>query len=574
MTYEKEILQSFNRLNKSPRGDQVKYINQILEAYLLKDKKYVICSAPTGAGKSIIGAVVADTLHAIICALYQEADEMYENKASFILMQNNMLTSQYYNTFDGLRDFLSIKGANNYSCGALSSEGEEVFASECCEKALLKSDIYELNDLHKDHCTKCEFAYLKKRKFTVPHIITNYSYFFIDRLFTRQLGARTITVWDEAHTLNECFAEHCSVYVSEKRLLQMIEETGKMLNISDMELFTSMRNFQKDLVSGKITDDNYLTYLENLHKIYKTISKDAKEQAEYELGKDLKKYTRLKKFEKKYSDFACKIGDLLGYDFEHIFEYIPANKEITVKPIFVKEMFKELENSMFQLFMSATCDKETICDTLSINPNEVEFIKLPSEFSVKNKKIVFCNIAKLNFTTLKDELVRNKISNSCKKIVIEHLKDNENGIILTPSFAVSEFIIKSLNEIDNLRIFYHKRGEKISLIIDKYKKCKDPKILISPSIFEGLSLDGDLSRFQIIVKTPYASLGEKRIKYIAEKYKNIYSIQTIAKMIQGAGRSVRTQDDWAVTYFLDNTSSWLWKSNLNVWKDEFSISYR
>jgi Rad3-related DNA helicase len=93
-------------------------------------------------------------------------------------------------------------------------------------------------------------------------------------------------------------------------------------------------------------------------------------------------------------------------------------------------------------------------------------------------------------------------------------------------------------------------------------------------MFEGLSLDDDLSRFQIYVKAPYASLGEKRVKYIADNYKQLYELQTILRIIQGAGRSVRSEEDYATTYMLDSMLSYLWKSRLNEWKDEFSVSYQ
>jgi len=98
-------------------------------------------------------------------------------------------------------------------------------------------------------------------------------------------------------------------------------------------------------------------------------------------------------------------------------------------------------------------------------------------------------------------------------------------------------------------------------------------VLISPSLFEGVDLPDDASRFQIIVKAPYASLGDNRIKYIAENHKDIYSLNTILKIVQGCGRSVRSQNDHCTTYFLDNNIRWLWNSDDNIWKNEFETKY-
>ena len=47
---------------------------------------------------------------------------------------------------------------------------------------------------------------------------------------------------------------------------------------------------------------------------------------------------------------------------------------------------------------------------------------------------------------------------------------------------------------------------------EEHLVSKDPTILVSPSLMEGIDLVDDLSRFQIIVKVPYASLGDKHVK--------------------------------------------------------------
>ena len=563
MTFETQILESFEKIGKQPRGNQVAYINQIVEAFLVKGKTNVVLSAPTGTGKSIIGAVVADVVHTIL---------EIERCNSFILVGTNLLSKQYLETFDGNRDYLMVKGSNNYPCAALSTPEEPVFADSCCERMMRKSTTSDLKALAEKFCNKCEYSKLKKLKHITDNVITNYSYFFIDRLFSAQHAYRSITVWDEAHTINDAFAEHCAIYVSEKRLASFSEEISQNLKIADPKFYTPLATFREYLKHGTINDDNYLEKLKELHGFYTSVKELAATQAESNKN-DLKLYTKLNKISKKFGDLACKIGDLLFYDFEHIFEYIKEAKEVSVKPVFVGEMFNQLINSDFQLFMSATVSDKLLIETLGLDPNTLEFIKLPPSFPVENKKLIFLNTEKLNYSTMKDEKVQAKLVKACQKIVTNHSSENESGIILTPSFDVTRMIASGLIHID-VKIFEHERGQKLAEVVEDFKNYSGKSVLISPSMFEGLSLDDDLSRYGIFVKAPFASLGEKRMKYIAEKHGHMYSLFTILKIIQGAGRSVRSESDYATTYCLDTQLSWLWKSPLNEWKSEFKVLYQ
>lgn len=566
MNFEKEILAGFQRLGKSPRGNQVHDIDQVLSAYLIEGKTNVVLSAPTGAGKSIIGAVVADVLHEIM--------DIPERLASFILVGTNMLATQYQETFDGIRDFIQVKGSNNYECEALSTKFVPETADNCCRTDMKRSKKPELEQLVDKFCGKCEFNRLKQLKHITRHVITNYSYFFIDRLFANQHAYRTVTVWDEAHTINNAFAEHCAVFISDKRIDNIIQEVSENLKIvTDLDIFGFFKRLKNDISEGKITDKNYWERLQELHKIYKLIEANFKQKAESVLTQDLKEYSKLNKIGKKYGDLACKIGDLVAYEYEHIFELNIEAKELSVKPIFAGKMFEQLINSQFQLFMSATCDDVSLIKMLNLDQTETAFIKLPPIFAKENKKIIFCNVAKLNYNTLKEKPVRDKLITACNKIVKSHCANNENGIILTPSFEITELITNGLNNLKTVKIFSHQRGQKLNDLVKSFKDEQSLKILISPSMFEGLSLDDDLSRFQIFIKTPYASLGDKRTQYIAKNHSDVYSLETIVKMVQGAGRSVRSSEDWAKTYFLDETSKWLWGNKLNVWQDEFSVNY-
>lgn len=176
---------------------------------------------------------------------------------------------------------------------------------------------------------------------------------------------------------------------------------------------------------------------------------------------------------------------------------------------------------------------------------------------------------------MKDPETIKKLCASVYQIVDYHTKMGERGIILAPSFNIVQSTAETLRGmgIPQLRIFEQQRGQKLAELLEEFKTYKSgPAVIITPSGFEGIDLPGDLSRYQVIVKTPFGSLGDKRMEHILNVFPDIYSLTALMKITQGAGRSVRSHSDWAVTYILDTAAQRLWTKN-NEWAPEFSTSF-
>lgn len=568
MKYEKEILEAFASLSKSPIGNQLEYINKVISAFIDEKKKYVVLNASTGAGKSIIGAVVAIVINKLQGTL---------DLASLILMHNNALTKQYYQTFShfGAQRYIQLKGANNYKCKALSIDDKvdgDISAEHCAAQKFRNERMF---DVLEQYCDKCEFAFLKKMKNVSQNVITNFSYYFVDRQFSNVFSERSIVIWDEAHTINDAFCEHNAIYFSIDRLKKCYEELSELLDLGEMDIFRNLKKVQNDLANKKITEENYMEYLRILMDVYKTSYAELQAIADNS-GYDIQKYSKYSKAAKKYFNFGCKIGDLFTYGYEHIFEFVEKTMEVTVKPIFIGKMFeKALVMSDFTLFMSATISKDYVVETLDLDPSSVEFIKVPPTFPKEHKQFVFFDTQNLNYRSMQDPTTLNKLCANSVKIVKVHTEQfKESGIVLTPSFDMTSKIAEAIRQSGvKVEIYEHKRGEKSEYLIEQFKKSKGCAILLSPSIYEGVDLPGEISRYQIIVKAPFPSLAEKRMSYILKHHPNIYNLITIKKLVQGGGRSVRSMDDYAVTYVLDSNAQRIFNGSLNVWKDEFEISY-
>lgn len=220
--------------------------------------------------------------------------------------------------------------------------------------------------------------------------------------------------------------------------------------------------------------------------------------------------------------------------------------------------------------MSATISDTFMKTTLQLDDTETAFVKIDPVYSPESKQIIFCGNKKLNFSEMKKPETIDYLKEIVDEVITNANEDDFKGLLLVPSFALGETLASAVPS--KTKIFLHRRGEKIDPLVNAFKDYKGAAVLISPSIYEGLDFPNDASRYQILVKAPFASLGDKRIEYIANVYPDIYKIMTIMKIVQGVGRSVRNKDDWAYTFVLDKNIEFLFFSPLNVWKNQFSVS--
>ena len=86
---------------------------------------------------------------------------------------------------------------------------------------------------------------------------------------------------------------------------------------------------------------------------------------------------------------------------------------------------------------------------------------------------------------------------------------------------------------------------------------------------EGVDLKGDSSRFQIVCKIPYPYLGDPLTKKRMNRWPWWYGLQTAKTIVQGVGRSVRSIDDHAVTYILDEDWHYFYGRNREMFPTSF-----
>jgi Rad3-related DNA helicase len=181
---------------------------------------------------------------------------------------------------------------------------------------------------------------------------------------------------------------------------------------------------------------------------------------------------------------------------------------------------------------------------LGINPYTARFLALPSPFPLAHRLIHICPIVKWNYHDPGPAIA--KTCRALEKILALHPADR--GLVHVSSYWQAREIVQQCR---SKRLISHENArDKDSQLAEMF--AKPGAVLVSPSSHEGLDLYGDRSRFQVIAKLPFASLGDKRVKRRMQVDHNWYNLNTAQKFIQACGRSIRSDSDYATTYVLDS----------------------
>ncbi len=541
-----------------PRPIQREILGQI-ELYEKSGYKTIIVSAPTGVGKSPVAITLAN-----------------QKERSFIVTASKQLQDQYLMDFKFLRP---VKGKANFVCFQLMDHDkidkkdlQKAFQKELtCDKGRCKSSTVKNEKKVIENCkykpkidefqkgesdsTFCLYYKQKYEALLADHSLWNYSSYFQLMKYNKEIYAqyvdRPIGIFDEAHTIENQITKFMGIDIYAGNL-EECEIDIKTYDLNKIELI--------------------LMLLENLANSYKEQIEEMKENKAFIENPNIIALTKL---ESKYDRFSKAYTDI-SVNKENFVINNPKRdksgtfKSVSISPLDISNYVAEFFDIPLRIFMSATIDKEGFCETMGLNVNDVAYVDAPySPFLPQNRKIEFLNVTRISKSrsTLEEEL------SVIKKIdELLTLHSNEKGLILTSSKGRCYDILHNISPKNRKRIkichSINEMGQTQNQILQDHAK-QDNSVLLSSSLWEGVDLKDDLSRFQIIAKTPYPPLDDKRTKIKMAKYPLWYKSQTVVKMLQGFGRSIRNEKDWAVTYVLDSSAQEL----LNLWKTRIPKSF-
>ena len=126
---------------------------------------------------------------------------------------------------------------------------------------------------------------------------------------------------------------------------------------------------------------------------------------------------------------------------------------------------------------------------------------------------------------------------------------NVKGLIHTPSYYANSQILKELS--NEPRLTTHQQHD-FRQRLEEFYETKEPKIFMSPICQEGVDFKGDRARFQMILRVPYPSIGDKFIKSMMQDNFSWYNRRALIVFGQQIGRINRSDEDHGVTILVDS----------------------
>ena len=527
------------------REGQREVVEAICNHYLQDQEGTIILDAPTGSGKSLIAMWSAHVLKEL-------------GKQGYLVTSDLMLQDQYEEDFKRLKlDWPSIRGVDNYNCNV----NDLPFSLADCK---MKGIGYE--QAEKLSCWgTCGYLQARRRAKELPVALFNYSYYLIQRNYVEDkmqeqdreipFPKRDFVFFDEAHKVDSIVQSHFSPRI-DVGTPKIFREVNKFVQKHAIDAAWVSENRIADIVDRLMREDDHQELMRHISEfrgiavVYRRVRSAAliRSKRQYKNGDVPKEWQtffgrmdRLKDIWCKFDDYHDIIKDL-GTDAIVINRKETETQFLCLEEAMMIDKFLQ-KKSGFKVFMSATLgDIRSYAKHTSMGNAKV--IRMNNNFDYKKSPIVFVNRNKLSFREREQNLP--KVVKTLDKILEKHR--GQSGIIHAGSYDFMNYI--NSNSKHKFSFITYDVAKERGGAIDLFNKS-DGKILIGPSLLEGLDLKDEKSRFQIFFKVPYPSLGDPLVKAKMRAFPGWYDWKTGISIQQGAGRSIRSKDDWAVTYILD-----------------------
>lgn len=499
-------------------NSQQEFILEELDKARLTNKKFIVINAPVGSGKSHIAKTLANSIGNMPehFANFVEAGGLYDIKEDedtdqvspngvAVLTMSKTLQNQYHSLFP---DGVVLKGKNNYEC----------INSDC-----LSCEMGPCNFIKNfKQCPDC--IYYRQRDAAVSAQCSFYSY---SMFMSLPLGCqmKKILVCDEASELEDILVRAYTVTFD----FTILKKIGVHLTPAPPEGC----DYEKYLLWFRTTknaiDDTLIEVKETLRHKKSKMSQNAQI-----------KYRALVYFGEQCRRLLSTLSKT---------EFIVEHKKTAIefKPLRVDKLAQNLfKYCDLVVFMSATIiDHNNFTKQLGISADDYYYIEAESTFDPKKAPIRLSN--KIGVTYANKAKVVPQLAQIAKSICDTH--SGQKGIIHTHNMEITNFVKEAC--INDKRFLFRDTNATNEQLLEEHISRTDDTVLVSPSMTHGVSLDGDLGEFSIIMKAPFLPLGDKRVKKMAEMDPDWYTDKMISTFVQMCGRTIRSHSDTSITYVLD-----------------------
>ena len=527
------------------REGQREVIEAICNHYLQDQEGTIILDAPTGSGKSLIAMWSAHVLKEL-------------GNRGYLVTSDLMLQDQYEEDFRKFKlNWPSIRGVDNYECDV---NGLTFSLADCKMKGIGYEAAEKLSCWN-----TCGYLQARRRAKELPVALFNYSYYLIQRNYVEDkmidqgrevpFTQRDFVFFDEAHKVDNIVQSHFSPRL-ETSTPKIFREVNRFVQKHAINAAWVSENRIADIVDRLMREDDHQELMRHIGEfrgiavIYRRVQKAALLQSKmrFKSGSVPREWQTFFGRMDRLKDIWCKFDDYHDIIKELGTEAIVINRKenetqfLCLEEAMMIDKFLQ-KKSGFKVFMSATLgDIRSFAKHTKMGDAKV--IRMGNNFSYEKSPVVFINRHKLSFREREQNLPH--VVKTLDKILDKH--KGQSGIIHAGSYDFMNYI--NSNSKHRYSFITYDVAKERSGAIDLFNKTEG-KILLGPSLLEGLDLKDEKSRFQIFFKVPYPSLGDPLVKAKMKSFPDWYDWKTGIAVQQGAGRSIRSKDDWAVTYILD-----------------------
>jgi ATP-dependent DNA helicase DinG len=496
----------------TPRVKQVKALEYIEKVVGLGYRDIVIVG-PTGLGKTLVGATV--------CAWAETQTQLKGAPGGYTLVMQKVLQDQIANelaVLGGKTSAALIKSAVEYRCPM----------HKACSIGRMKGRC-ELPRLG-----SCTYKLAKEKFLQSIYAVTNYAYLWTERDHVGELIPRRAVVCDECHGLSKLITSHNQVEIAEDHL----EDYAPSLEDTDLREITN----RKDFLSWVTAE--YLPKVKEQVEILAALAADGgADDASLKLAFEVEQhYIKVNGAVKQYK---ANSADWVFWRSEDV-----GPVTLTLRPVEAAPYFQRMIGDVgdLRVYMSAyPGSKAVFCRELGLVPDKVAWLSLSSSFPPENRPVVMLPVGSL--CKAKQEANLGSALRMIEKLAAKH--HLERGVIHTHSYALANAVVAHLEKTEHgARVVYPKEADKREAAITHHKET-EASILVSPSVGEGFDFKDEAARWQIIVKAPWAGLGDKQVATKAERSPDWYKMEAFKSLLQTAGRGCRSETDFCVTYVLD-----------------------
>lgn len=521
------------------RGNQKLVIEEIARVFD-SGKKIILLEAPVGSGKSPIALTLARAV---------------EN--AHILTPRKSLQNQYYDDFS---EYLALmKGRSSYPCtrGASSTIYNRV--KNAILQGSVKAPPYgEANcavapcrDSREvfQQCTQsrpCPYTMAIDVAVASQSVVHNLHSFIFQTKFGEKFQPRELLIVDECHEIEGIIRDFVAKNFS----------SHKPVRESACPQSKDPADWYPLLLS-----DEFVPEESRLDEAKKREDKDYLSDRDRYIMKVEMFMANLEEYKTTFTVKFKENRSPAGFHTTSAIEFVPHS--VGMMP----------QNLIFNygekvLLMSGTIyDKDVYCRSIGLDPKDVHFIRVPSSFPAKNRPIYMkpeyqVNTSFANWNDNFDEMIE-KI-----KLIMSKFPDAK-GLIHAPSYSSGRDIATALRSD---RIVNH-TADDFQERLNEFFESPRPDVFLSPVCQQGTDFKGDRARFQIIVRVPYLSTGDKFINEKMSADFSWYNYQALVIFGQQTGRVNRSDNDYGATFLLDSRFNRFVSSNgskLPKWmKDAF-----